>query len=62
MAKTSSFKKIDVTRALSAIQASGVKIGRIDVDLQLGKMSIVPDNAATDSDDALDKWMNKRAR
>lgn len=60
MAKATSFKKIDVTRAIEAVRAGGVQIGRIEIEQ--GRIIIVPDNGAKQSENALDQWISKHAR
>jgi len=52
------FKKRDVARAVGAAQAAGIKIGRVDFDLETGKISVV--SAATLTNDTpLDDWLAK---
>jgi hypothetical protein len=53
------FKQRDVVRAVRAARAAGVVIGRVDIDLSTGKISII---SADDSvkDNPLDKWVASR--
>jgi hypothetical protein len=60
MAKAASFTKIDLKRAVEAVRAGGVQIGRIEIEQ--GRIIIVPDNGAKQSENALDQWMSKHAR
>jgi len=52
------FKKRDITRAVGAARAAGINVGRVDIDLETGKISIV--SAATVTNDTpLDGWLAK---
>jgi hypothetical protein len=53
------FKQRDVVRAVRAARAAGVAIGRVDIDLSTGKISII---SAHDSakDNPLDRWVASR--
>ncbi|MCY1664586.1 hypothetical protein [Rhizobium sp. SL86] len=60
MAKASTFRKSDLTRAIEATRAGGVPVGRIEIEGS--KIVIVAASEAAASDDALDKWMRDNAR
>jgi hypothetical protein len=49
----STFRQQDVTRAVKAVTAAGVEIGRIEID-KAGKIVIVPATALTAEPDDLD--------
>ena len=60
-------RQAELKRALRAAMAAGFKIGRVDIDIAAGRISMLaqapsgdttPDHAAT----ALDEWLAKRAR
>jgi hypothetical protein len=56
----SNFRRTDVKRAVEALQAAGLKVGR--VELQGGKVSIIPagdEEIADDSNNSFDKIMRK---
>jgi hypothetical protein len=52
------FTKRDVVRAVGAAQAAGIKVGRVDFDLETGKISVVSAVAVT-NDTPLDEWLAK---
>jgi hypothetical protein len=52
------FKKRDIARAVNAARSVGLIVGRIDIDLETGKISIVSAQAAP-KDDPLDRWIVK---
>jgi hypothetical protein len=52
------FKKRDVARVVSAAQAAGIKVGRVEFDLETGKISVVSAVAVT-NDAPLDDWLSK---
>ena len=56
MRRACGFRQRDVTRAMRGAEATGVVIGRVDIDPLTGKISIVP---ATDlkNDTELDRWL-----
>jgi hypothetical protein len=58
-----SFKKTDVTRAVKAVAAAGVKVARVEVDTA-GKIVIIaagePESQLAGNE--LDMWRAKRAR
>ena len=50
------FRQRDIARAVRGAEAAGVEIGRLDIDLATGKISIVPAaklRAASDLDQEL---------
>jgi hypothetical protein len=51
-------KKRDVTRAVGAARAAGISIGRVDFDMETGKISIVSAAQVT-NDTPLDDWLAK---
>jgi hypothetical protein len=60
---TSSFKQVDVTRALRAARAAGVEIDRVEIDSATGKIVIISKNDRGDERASdLDKWMASHAR
>jgi hypothetical protein len=59
--RPSTFKQRDVTRAVKAVTAAGVDIGRIEIDTT-GKIVIVPGKPQVQNSTPLDAWMAKHAR
>jgi hypothetical protein len=56
----SNFRRNDVKRAMQAMEAAGLKVGR--VELEGGKVSIIPagdGEVAVDSNNSFDKIMRK---
>jgi hypothetical protein len=56
----SNFRRIDIKRAVQAMQAAGLKVGH--VELHGGKVLIIPagdEEIAADSNNSLDKIMRK---
>lgn len=58
--KAGPFRKIDVTRAIEAVKAGGVAIGR--VELADGKIVIVSASEAAGAPGPLDEWLRTNAR
>jgi hypothetical protein len=64
----SSFKKADVTRAVSAVRKAGIEVARIEVDTKAGKVVIIAGKPAGESnesvgstaDDELERWRKKK--
>jgi hypothetical protein len=57
---SSNFRRTDVKRAVQAMQAAGLKVGR--VELHGGKVLIIPageEEVADDSNNSFDKIMRK---
>jgi hypothetical protein len=61
MAKTTSFKKIDITRAIEAVHAGGLQVARVEIDQASGRIIIVSANDTQNPENDLDKWMKKHA-
>jgi hypothetical protein len=60
--KAAKFRKTDLTRAVKAMEAAGLKIARVDFDKD-GKFSIVTSlQPESHPEHALDEWMARNAR
>lgn len=59
MTRTANFRKIDIKRAIEAVQAGGVKIARIEVEG--AKIVIVSDTGRLDPQSDLDRWISTHA-
>ena len=57
----SSFKQIDVTRALRAARVAGFEIGKVEIDAT-GRIVMFAASGEPDSLNALEKWKQDRAR
>lgn len=60
MARATSFRKSDITRAIEGARAGGLPVGRIEIEG--GKIIIVAASEAAASENDLDKWMRDNAR
>jgi hypothetical protein len=58
--RTSSWRKAEVTRFIEAVRASGVPVGR--VELEGDKIVIVSASDAGQADTPLDEWLKSNAR
>ncbi|MDR6664272.1 hypothetical protein [Rhizobium sp. 1399] len=60
-AQRSTFRKIDITRAVQAVAAGGVTVGRVEIEN--GKIVVVSaEETATSSTNPLDNWLKSNAR
>jgi hypothetical protein len=50
------FKQRDIARAVRGAEAAGVKVGRVDIEPNTGRISIVPAGVST-NDSELDRWI-----
>lgn len=57
--RQATFRKHDVTRAIEAVRAGGVPIGRIEIFE--GKIVIVSSSEEIEPDNALDNWLKSNA-
>jgi hypothetical protein len=54
------FQQADVTRAVKAVVAAGVQVGRVEVDKD-GKIVVVASEGLKSAASTLDHWMAKHA-
>ncbi len=55
------FRKIDVTRAVQAVNAAGITVGRVEIEN--GKIVVVSATEAAPADaNPLDNWLKSNAR
>jgi hypothetical protein len=50
------FKQRDIARAVRGAEAAGVKIARVDIEPNTGRISIVPAGTSTE-DSELNRWL-----
>jgi hypothetical protein len=60
-ARTPTFKKIDIKRAVTAVQAAGLQVLGVEID-PTGKITITTAVSDIERTPPLDKWMTNRAR
>lgn len=60
--RTCTFKQIDATRAVRAAIAAGIDVGRIEVALVKGNITIEPSTSSEKPVNELDEWMTDTAR
>ena len=56
------FRQADVTRALKAAVAAGLRVTGYKIDVHSGKIEVVTDQLAAQDSTPLDSWMAKHAR
>ncbi|MBB2697695.1 UNVERIFIED_ORG: hypothetical protein GGI66_002355 [Rhizobium esperanzae] len=59
-AQRATFRKSDITRAVQAVRAGGVTVGRVEIEN--GKISVVCATESTAADNPLDQWLKSNAR
>ena len=60
-ATRSTFRKIDITRAVQAVTAGGITVGRVEIEN--GKIVVVCASEAAPADtNPLDNWLKSNAR
>ncbi len=61
MAKlVASWRKVDVTRAITAASAGGMNVGRVEIEN--GRIVLVAAQAGQSAESELDRWERDRAR
>lgn len=61
VATKSTFRKIDVTRAVQAVRAGGITVGRVEIEN--GKIVVVSATETAPADaNPLDNWLKSNAR
>lgn len=60
MARAALFRKIDIKRAIEAVQAVGVIVGRVEIEA--GKIVVVSTSGDASSKSPLDEWLKTNAR
>ena len=55
------FRQADVIRLVRSAQQAGVAIGRVEVDVTTGKITIVTGSSDNEQIGALDNWIATRA-
>jgi hypothetical protein len=53
------FRQRDIARAVRGAEAAGVKIARVDIEPNVGRISIIPAGAST-NDSELDRWLKRQ--
>ena len=56
------FRQRDVTKALKAAVAAGLRVTGFKVDVHSGKIEVETDNSEAQTSSPLDSWMAKHAR
>ena len=54
------FRKVDVKRAIEAVMAGGIAIGRVEIEA--GKIVVVSATEETTAQNPLDEWLRNNAR
>ena len=62
MSRAPTFRQRDVSRAVRAATAAGLKVSAVNINPQTGMIEIVTGESAGQDSTSLDQWMAKRAR